>query len=57
VDDVIWSFQTLKAKGHPFYRSYYRDVVKAEKSGAHAVTFIFAKPGNTELPIIMASCR
>jgi microcin C transport system substrate-binding protein len=53
VEDVIWSFNTLKTKGHPFYRSYYRDVVKAEKIGPHEVKFTFAKPGNMELPLIM----
>jgi microcin C transport system substrate-binding protein len=53
VEDVIWSFETLKTKGHPFYRSYYRDVVKAEKTAEKTVTFTFAKPGNTELPLIM----
>ncbi|MBI3420091.1 MAG: ABC transporter substrate-binding protein, partial [Proteobacteria bacterium] len=53
VEDVIWSFDTLKAKGHPFYRSYYRDVAKAIKTGPHEVTFIFSKLGNTELPVIM----
>ena len=32
VADVIWSFDTLKARGRPFFRSYYRSVVKAEES-------------------------
>ncbi|NDE91695.1 MAG: ABC transporter substrate-binding protein, partial [Alphaproteobacteria bacterium] len=53
VNDVIWSFNTLKTKGHPFYRSYYRDVAKVEKIGEHEVKFTFTKPGNTELPMIM----
>lgn len=52
-DDVIWSFEALKTKGHPFYRSYYHDVVKAEKVNDHEVKFIFSKPGNTELPMIL----
>ena len=29
VDDVIWTFQALKTKGHPFYRSYFAQVLKA----------------------------
>lgn len=53
VQDVIWSFNTLKTKGHPFYRSYYREVAKVEKIGEHEVKFTFSKPGNTELPMIM----
>jgi microcin C transport system substrate-binding protein len=53
VEDVIWSFETLKTKGHPFFRSYYRDVAKVEKTAEHTVTFTFAVKGNTELPLIM----
>src|SRR5262249_13486827 len=30
VEDVIWSFEILKAKGRPNYASYYADVLKAE---------------------------
>ncbi len=52
-EDVIWSFGMLKTKGHPFYRSYYHDVAKAEKTGSRSVTFTFSKPGNMELPQIM----
>ncbi|MDR3450407.1 MAG: extracellular solute-binding protein [Alphaproteobacteria bacterium] len=52
-DDVIFSFETLRAKGHPFYRSYYTDVVKAEKNGPHDVRFTFRDATNTELPLIM----
>ena len=52
-EDVIFSFETLRDKGHPFYRSYYKDVVKAEKTGAHDVKFTFRGKGNTELPLIM----
>ncbi len=52
-EDVIFSFETLRTKGHPFYRSYYKDVVRAEKKGEHGVTFVFKRAGNTELPLIM----
>lgn len=52
-DDVIFSFETLRDKGHPFYRSYYKDVVKAEKTGPLEVKFTFKGAGNTELPLIM----
>lgn len=52
-EDVIFSFETLRDKGHPFYRSYYKDVAKAEKTGEHSVKFTFKSVGNNELPLIM----
>ncbi|WP_213773383.1 extracellular solute-binding protein [Bradyrhizobium sp. dw_78] len=51
-DDVIFSIETLK-KQSPFYASYYRHVVKAEKAGEHDVKFTFDAPGNRELPSIV----
>jgi microcin C transport system substrate-binding protein len=51
-DDVIFSFNTLK-KLTPMYASYYKHVVKAEKTGEHEVTFSFDSPGNRELPMIV----
>ncbi len=50
-EDVVWSFETLK-KSHPFYNAYYHNVVKAEKTGEHEVTFTFDQKGNRELPQI-----
>ena len=32
-DDVIWTFDTLREKGQPMYRSYYGDVEKVERRG------------------------
>jgi microcin C transport system substrate-binding protein len=53
-DDVIYSFETLVSdKGHPRFRQYYHDVVKAEKTGPRGVRFTFRAPGNNELPLIM----
>ena len=52
-DDVIWSFEALKTKGHPFWRSYYADVVKVEKLGEHKVRFTFKSGVNRELPLIV----
>ena len=52
-DDVIFSFETLVAKGSPFYRFYYGSVAKAVKLGPKTVRFEF-KPGeNRELPLIL----
>lgn len=53
VEDVIWSFETLKTQGHPFYRAYFANVVKAEKEGERRVRFTFERAGNRELPLIM----
>jgi len=52
-EDVIFSFETLKTKGHPSFRAYYRDVAKAEKTGERAVRFTFAEGENRELPLII----
>ena len=52
-EDVIFSFETLRTKGQPFYRAYYGNVDKAEKTGPRTVKFSF-KPGeNRELPLIL----
>jgi microcin C transport system substrate-binding protein len=53
VDDVIFSFETLKAKGNPFYRLYYANVEKAEDLGERRVRFSFSGGSNRELPLIM----
>lgn len=52
-DDVIFTFQTLTTKGHPFYRFYYKDVKKAEKLDPHRVKFTFGVSENRELPLIV----
>ena len=51
-EDVIFSLEALK-KFSPMYSSYYRHVVKAEKTGEREVTFTFDTPGNRELPTIV----
>lgn len=53
VEDVIWTLETLKTKGHPFYRSYYKHVFKVEKVGDRKVRFTFDKGNNRELPLIV----
>jgi len=52
-DDVVFSFETLKSKGHPFYRAYYGSVTRAEKLGERHVRFHFERGDNAELPMIM----
>ncbi len=51
-DDVIFSFEALK-KYSPQQAAYYRQVLKAEKTGDHDITFTFAGVGNRELPQIV----
>ncbi len=51
-EDVIFSLNVLK-KTHPFFGAYYKNVIKAEKTGEHEVTFRFDKSGNRELPQIV----
>jgi microcin C transport system substrate-binding protein len=52
-DDVVWTFQTLRAKGQPFYRSYYANVASVEKEGERGVRFRFKSTDNRELPQII----
>ncbi|HEV8029483.1 MAG TPA: extracellular solute-binding protein [Stellaceae bacterium] len=52
-DDVVWTFDTLRAKGAPMYRSYYGDVTKVEKEGDRGVRFTFKSAENRELPSIL----
>lgn len=51
-EDVVFSLEALK-KAHPRYAFYYKNVVKAEKTGEREVTFTFDVKGNRELPQIV----
>ncbi len=53
VDDVIWTFNILMEKGHPFYKYYYADVDKVIKENKSKVRFIFKNNTNLELPLIV----
>jgi microcin C transport system substrate-binding protein len=52
-EDVVWTFETLRAKGQPMFRSYYGDVSKVEKEGDRGVRFTFKSADNRELPQII----
>ena len=52
-DDVVWTFDTLRSKGAPMYRSYYGDVTKVEKAGERGVRFTFKSAENRELASIL----
>ncbi|MGE0258413.1 MAG: ABC transporter substrate-binding protein, partial [Alphaproteobacteria bacterium] len=49
-EDVIWTFNTLREKGQPMYRSYYGDVEKVEADGERGVRFYFKSAETRELP-------
>ncbi|MDP6704738.1 MAG: extracellular solute-binding protein [Alphaproteobacteria bacterium] len=51
--DVIFSFETLKKQGAPFYRFYYANVAEVTQTGPRTVKFKFAGPENRELPQIV----
>lgn len=50
-EDVIFSLESQKANNTQA-AGYYKDIIKAEKTGEREVTFMFAVKGNRELPII-----
>ena len=52
-DDVVFTFETLKTKGHPRFRAYYASVERAEKLGERRVRFSFKGGENRELPVIV----
>ena len=53
-EDVVFTFETLKTKGHPLYKSYYADVARVEKIGDRRVKASFSGGINHELPLIVA---
>jgi len=53
-EDVVFSFDTLKAKGHPRFGLALRDVVKAEAVDAQTVRYTFQGDLTRDLPLIVA---
>ncbi len=51
-EDVVFTLEAIK-KANPRYALYYKNVVRAEKTGQAEVTFYFDAPGNRELPQIV----
>ncbi|MDZ7754679.1 MAG: extracellular solute-binding protein [Gammaproteobacteria bacterium] len=51
--DVVFSLDALKKDGHPFYRSYYKNVDGGEALDTHRVRFTFSGGDNRELPLIV----
>jgi microcin C transport system substrate-binding protein len=53
-DDVVFSFDTLKTKGHPNFGLALRDVVKVEAPDAHTVRYTFQGDLTRDLPLTIA---
>ncbi len=51
--DVKFTFDTIKEKGHPFYKFFWADIARAEVISASEVRFVFSK-SYPELPLIAA---
>lgn len=54
-DDVIFSFNTLKEKGHPQYKILFAEIKSAEKLSDFKVRFDFSNPKTRELKILIGS--
>lgn len=54
-EDVLFSFSSLKEKGHPQYRILYAAIASAEALSARKVRFHFSDTANRELPLLAAS--
>ncbi len=54
-EDVVFSFDVLKTKGHPHYQILLRDVVRAEALGPHEVRYVFRGENLRDLPLTVAT--
>ncbi|HRQ26398.1 extracellular solute-binding protein [Hyphomicrobium sp.] len=54
-EDVVFSFDTIKKKGHPALSGQIRDVEKAEALDAHTVRYTFKGTLTRDLPINVAT--
>jgi microcin C transport system substrate-binding protein len=54
-EDVVYSFNVLKEKGHPSFRMSLRDVVKAEAPDAATVRFTLKGDQTRDLPLVVAA--
>jgi peptide/nickel transport system substrate-binding protein len=52
-DDVIFSWQLLRDRGRPNYRTYYVKVARAERVGDNGVRFDLTGADDRELPLIL----
>ncbi|MDB5378655.1 MAG: transporter substrate-binding protein [Rubritepida sp.] len=52
-EDVVWTFDTLRSQGRPFYRAYWGDVTEAVTDGPRRAVFRFRSNENRELAQIL----
>jgi peptide/nickel transport system substrate-binding protein len=52
-DDVVFSWELLRDKGRPNYRTYYTKVVKAEVADKRTIRFDLSGADDRELPLII----
>lgn len=52
-DDVIFSFNALREKGQPLFRTYYKAITKVEKLSEHEVKFHCPGNKSREIPSIL----
>ena len=53
IEDVIFSWATLKEQGRPNMRRFYSLVRDVQRTAPNKVRFVFEETGNRELPLIM----
>lgn len=51
--DVVWTFNTLRQSGRPFYRAYWGDVTEVAAEDARRIVFRFGNGDNRELGQIL----
>jgi microcin C transport system substrate-binding protein len=51
--DVVWTFNTLRQHGRPFFRAYWADVAEVVAEGPRRVVFRFRTSENRELALIL----
>ena len=52
VEDVLWSWETLRDHGKPIYQNYWRQIDRIERSGERGLKVVFTEP-NRELPLTL----
>jgi microcin C transport system substrate-binding protein len=53
-DDVVFTLNTIKEKGHPIYRVQLKDVVKIEAIDPLTVRYVFTGSQTRDLPLVVA---
>lgn len=53
VDDVVFTYETLRSKGRPNHRLFYRQVASVTRPGPNKVKFDFGSGENRELALIL----